>query len=249
MTPGTIGVLSLENARYTLFHVSHSRAKRPEGTIYRWAASNNLIDDPNPDGTYTIRSMGESIITASNALVQETEGDWLWILGDDHTFGEDALMDLLAHDVDIVCPVNIMRKPPFHPLIFDDSGRRWTWDDLSGKEGLIEVDACGNAGMLVKRHVFENMYEPWYEWGPPDAPFQGSDLYFCYKARQAGYKVLVDTNTVFGHMALATFVPGRDGDHNFGALMQVQGENVAWFRFAKEHGIALVEQGGESWQT
>ena len=88
------------------------------------------------------------------------------------------------------------------------------------------------------------MKEPWYEWGPASAPYQGSDLYFCYKAWQAGYKVLIDTNTVFGHMAISTFIPARDQHGKYGAFMQVQGQNVAYFRFKPGQGIALFEQKG-----
>jgi len=230
MTPGTIGILAQELSRFSSFSYSLDALKRPPGTKSVWSAGTPLANN---------------VIAAQNWFCSETKGEWLWILGDDHTFGEDALLDLIAHDVDIVCPVNIMRAKPFHPLIFDERGKRMDWGFLDGKEGLVEVPACGNAGMLIKRRVLEAMGENWFEWAPKGSPYAGSDLAFCWKARQAGFKVYVDTDTVFGHTTLATFVPARlSNDGTFGAFMQVQGDLVAYFRFKANQGAVLFEQRG-----
>ena len=197
-----------------------------------------------PEGTNVIWSIGKQVINAQNHLVKQMQGDWLWILGDDHDFGEDALMNLLAHDMDIVCPLNVMRAEHFGPLVFDEQGEQLEWNDLTAP-GLMEVAACGNAGMLIKRHVLEEMKEPWFEWGPDGSPYQGSDLAFCWKARQAGFKVHVDLNTVFGHTTVSTFVPVRMGEGGqFGVMMVVQGQQRALFRMKKGQGIALFEQKG-----
>ena len=226
MTPGTIGVLALELSRYSTFTASLACLKRPEDT-------------------HVLFSLGKNTIDAQNWLAQGMQGDWLWILGDDHQFGEDALMALLARDVDIICPINVMRAQPFDPLIFDDDGTRWTWDRLSGKYGIHDVPACGNAGMLIKRRVLEKIPQPWFEWGPEGSPYQGSDLAFCWKARQAGFKVYVDTQVRFGHTTVATFIPvplGAEGE--YGVAMQVQGQIAAYFRFKSGQGAVLFEQKG-----
>jgi len=243
MTPGTIGVLALENSRYSLFNVSLDRVKRPEGTRTLWSVSNNIVGTETTDHGYSLSSMGDSVINAQNALVKGMTGDWLWILGDDHQWGEDALLNLLAHDVDIVCASNVMRRGPFDPLIFSMDGKRLSWLDLSGLSGLISVAACGNAGMLIRRRVFEAIPQPWFEWGPEGSPYQGSDLAFCWKARQAGFKVYVDLDTRFGHMAIATFIPVEIGpNHEHGVALQVQGETVAYFRFRPGQTTAVFEQ-------
>lgn len=229
MTAGTIGILAQELSRFSSFGYSLDALKRPPGTTSIWSAGTPLANN---------------VIEAQNWFVREMKGDWLWILGDDHTFGEDALMDLLAHDTDIVCPVNVMRAPPFHPLIFDNVGKRYNWSSLDGKSGLVEVSACGNAGMLVRRHVFEAMEPPWFEWAPQGSPYAGSDLAFCWKAWQAGFRVHVDMDTRFGHTTIATFIPVPMGDGSYGVAMQVQGEMVAYFRFQTGQGAVLFEQKG-----
>ena len=198
-----------------------------------------------PADTAVLWSMGKSVIDAQNYLAEGMTGDWLWILGDDHQFGEAALMQLLARDVDVICPLNVMRAHPFHPLIYDESGERWTWDRLDGKYGIHDVPACGNAGMLVKRRVFDAIPQPWFEWGPDGSPYAGSDLAFCWKARQAGFKVYVDTQVRFGHIAVATFIPAPIGpEGGYGVAMQVQGHTAAYFRFMAGQQAVLFEQKG-----
>ena len=235
MTPGTIGVLSMELSRYANFNAALSALHKPEGTKTLWTA-----------GMSANHLTGKPVIDKTNWLCANTIGDWIWILGDDHDFGETALLDLLAHDADIVVPVNISRKMPFDPLVFDKDGKRQDWSVFGANQGLMELDgACGNAGMLIKRHVLEKIPQPWFEWAPKGSPYHGSDLAFCWKARQAGFKVHIDTETVFGHTTIATFVPVRLADKTFAAMMMVQGEQVALFRFKEgEQGPFLFEQVG-----
>jgi len=45
--------------------------------------------------------------------------------------------------------------------------------------------------VLIKTDVFRSLPKPWFAVGPEP----GSEVvYFCQKARQAGYKIFVDTN-------------------------------------------------------
>ena len=227
---GTIGVLTMELSRYSYFSASVSCTKKPEGTHEIWTVG---------------QQSGRSVIEKQNWLVENMKGDWLWILGDDHEFADDALMRLLAHDADIVVPVNVARAMDFLPLVFDPVGNKEDWTFLDGVSGLKEVTgACGNAGMLIKRHVFNAIPAPWFEWDPEGSPYQGSDLAFCWKARQAGFKVHIDTEVVFGHTNVATFTPVRIADKKFAVMMTIQGRQVALFRFKEGQQTTLFQQVG-----
>ena len=172
-------------------------------------------------------------------------GDWLWILGDDHEFADDALLALLKRNVDIVAPLNVMRQMPFQPLIFDDSGHRWDWEKVGNRSGMLEVDACGNAGMLIRKRVFDKLEKPYFGWAEEGNPYAGSDLGFCWKAREAGFKVHLDFNVLFGHTTLTTFVPTRLGEGGeFGVVQKVQGEPTSVFRFKHGQMPTLFEQKG-----
>ena len=236
---GTIGILALETGRYTAFTAATVAAALeliPGSKILCPGAKHT----PDPHG-----SSASDILNKQNLLARSFVGNWLWLLGDDHDFGEDALLRLLARDVDIVCPLNVMRRSPFGPMIYDKNGRRWEWDDLEGKSGLIEVPSCGNAGMLVKRRVFDKIGDPWFEWAPEGSPYHGGDLAFFWKARQAGFKVHVDLDVVFGHTNAATVVPVRVGESGkWATMLSMQGDQVALMRMRTGDGPKLFEQVG-----
>ena len=61
--------------------------------------------------------------------------------------------------------------------------------------GLMKVDVLGGGCQLIKKHVFDKIIEPiFYEDG-----IVGQDIYFCKKARNAGFEVYVDTSVTLGH--------------------------------------------------
>jgi hypothetical protein len=73
--------------------------------------------------------------------------------------------------------------------------------------GLVEVDYAGMGLMIVKRDVFEAIGYPWFkawtvEWvenGVPMAEIMTDDGGFCYRAKQAGFKVYVDPEMKIPH--------------------------------------------------
>jgi hypothetical protein len=155
------------------------------------------------------------------ALLADENLKWLWILGDDHTFKINTLSRLLDRNVDIVVPLCLKRTPPFGPVVYkieDGSHYQRTLNYFDQKKGLLKVDACGNAGMLIKRHVIENIGSDWHRvgWIEPD---QGSsDLYFCKRARETGYEINVDLDNHIGHLCHMAVLPTRDinGSDNVG---------------------------------
>ena len=102
------------------------------------------------------------------------------------------------------------------------------WPVLEYNPGIMEVDAAGAGCLLIKVSVLRRMREvwekklvevadfvsehrndmpgyfaamgmklsPWFEFTDE----RGEDFYFCERAREAGYRVLVDTNVKCGHL-------------------------------------------------
>jgi hypothetical protein len=194
---------------------------------------------------------------ARNDLLQNLRksgqpADYVLMMDDDMTPPEDAIVKLLAHDVDIVAGACTVRTDPPMPNF-----RHWVpeifnwrtmldWTTVDGRymgEGLVEVGGVGTAFMLVKTTVldkigeyymscrYEREYlgmsedvarrieegrremskqtrnEWWFQflmhpWG--DGEF-GEDLSFCFKARECGYKVFVDTSICPGHIGSYAF--------------------------------------------
>lgn len=197
---GLIGVVAQETARYSMFGASMTELDVPEGTIVKWRFGHHIAD-------------------STNALIQEMydrDLDWLWIMGDDHSFSPNLLTSLLDRDVEIVVPVCLMRNPPYRPVAFDYAGaenesvRVNLTDHPDG--GLIEVKSCGSAGMLIRREVFDFVERPWFEAGRGITAIVGEDLNFCDKAREAGFDIHLDLDHVLGHCMTGVVWPVREED-------------------------------------
>lgn len=209
-SPGTIGVPCADLARHTAFTYSLSTLIQPEGTVLRMQRSANICEN-------------------LNAIIRELEGDWLWVLGDDHVFEPDLLMRLLAHDVDIVVPMCWKRMAPFALVAYMEEGETVLpdgetyplWKPLAAHElpehGLVPIDGAGGAGMLIKRHVLEALRDPWFE--NSTGSYVNEDVNFCLKAREAGFKVLLDVEAQLGHIGTFEIWPHRN-DETAGFLLK-----------------------------
>lgn len=126
----------------------------------------------------------------------------LWVDAD-MTFEPDALVRLLAHDLPIVGGLCFNRREPYQPVLlrkhhesFAVGGRRLGFVYHYRPNTLEEVEATGAAFLLIKREVFEKLGEKWW------TRLRGTseDFSFCERAKEAGYKVFVDTSVKIGHI-------------------------------------------------
>ncbi len=78
-------------------------------------------------------------------------------------------------------------------------------------DGLIyDADLVGSGLMLVDTEVYRNLDYPWYDYQTDfvNDPYKfGEDFYFLNKAREKGYKLLVDWNVKGNHTFVASFDP------------------------------------------
>lgn len=191
---GVVGVIARDDARFSMFGVSLTGLQLPEGSYVGW-------------------QIGEPIAGNCNRLVRtvlERDHEWLWLMGDDHAFEPNLLHRLLERDVDIVVPLCLKRWPPFEPVIFSELAgglRRCVDLDDYPDGGLIEVHSAGSGGMLIRRRVFEQLDDPWFETGRVRSDELAEDLYFCDKARAAGFKIHADLDCLLGHITPAIVWP------------------------------------------
>ena len=200
MSKGIIGVASMELARYVAFEMALHALQKPGGSVLSWGIGNNIAHNYNQ----MIRMM----------LANDFE--WVWLIDNDHVFEPDVLKNLLAHEVPVVCPVNVRRTTPYGPTLHNpmDAGlRQIEWADMQGWTGLVNIgNRCvGTSGMLMRREVFEKIPEPWYTNNHPrSAENLSFDLEFCDKIREAGYDIYMDTETWIGHIGEIAAWPERN---------------------------------------
>lgn len=141
-----------------------------------------------------------------NARFKLTQEALLWNathifwLDSDMQFPKDALIRLLARKEDIVLTNYVGRRPPrIGPIAFKKLSpvkgqpheRLWT-DDSS--TGLEEVEAAGFGVALTKSGVFAKIGPPGFQtiYDKETGRWTGEDVFFCLRAREAGYKIYVD---------------------------------------------------------
>lgn len=200
---------------------------------------------------------GTLVEKARNEAVRQTlrsGAGFLLFIDGDMQFAPDSLHRIVgtaygelphADAVGAYCP---LRGELALPTIDTGTG---TWESHFPGSGVLEVMRTGGAFLLVKRHVFEGLKDPWFrmrvpydrwiavmaeldnflrikfdgrnpfrglpggEWekaekaaqeDPSAVPDQyvpvevGEDSGFCDRARNAGYRIFVNTDIVCGHV-------------------------------------------------
>jgi len=195
--PGTLGVVASDLGRYSAFTMSIT-------TMYA------LMSITGCKLTYT-RSVDVS--GNCNEIIRHMEGDWAWIIGDDHEFHPSVLLNLLAHmyerDLDVIVPHCLKRTPPWPSVVYSHQEDGWYVPASLPAKGLTKIHAAGSAGMLIRRRVFDALSDPWFR-PAPDAAGLNEDLYFCQQVREAGCDIWCDPETLLGHIAIYTTYPRLD---------------------------------------
>lgn len=239
---GLFSVLCNENARYTAFSASVASLILPQGSRVSWHT-----------GCYVVDSCNRAVLGMS------TDEDWICFMGDDHVFSPLMMLQLLGRmykdDLDVIAPVCFRRSFPPQPVVYQwasDVGdlaalgkKAWYPLDLDEHTdgGVIEVDAVGSAGMIVRQRVFKKMIDdgllPFFELGVGE---WGEDLHFCYKVKQLGFKIHCDLDVPLGHMVNTVLWPVRNTENNnrWGCQydFNTQGGIVLQLASHKEHEVS-----------
>lgn len=161
---------------------------------------------------------GYDVATARNNCAQlMLDGDYthLMLIDNDVTPPKDALANLLADDLDVVSGYYAHRNKGNEPSPLTNVCKRgelnysmqYSGDELreeleKGNE-VVRIHGGGMGCILIKRHVFERIDYPWYDWvnyRDPNRSMLSEDLYFCERCKQNQIRIYVDTRVGCGHM-------------------------------------------------
>ena len=150
--------------------------------------------------------LNKPIAEARNEIVQyalDQGANYIYWLDDDVIPPPDAFLKMFMAQKDIVNGVYWSKSNPPMPLMFRNhlEGPYLDWH----VGDFIEVDAAGNGLTLVRTDVYRTISEkiggPWYSTdytsfknATVSSANNTEDLYFYWKARNAGFKVWVDTS-------------------------------------------------------
>ena len=166
-----------------------------------WLAHFQNIKKPSVCEYLIERSVG--IHRGRRNIVKNASGEYIFFLDVDVLIPSDALIKLLEDKKNIVSGLYFKKTYPHNPLMFRKVNEESYIPILDYGEGLISVDGIGLGCCLVKRDVFDKIPEPWFEL-PPLSDLT-EDLFFCDKAKKAGFSIFVDTGVKCGHIGETIF--------------------------------------------
>lgn len=144
---------------------------------------------------------------ARNKIVEDAlrDGvDYLFFLDYDVIPPQQALIKLLSLKVPIAAGVYHLKQVPPQPLIqIEGWPKAFEEYDLGD---LVKADGVGMGCTLIHMDVFKKIERPWFKTSPgysknmTPVPGMTEDIYFCNKARAAGYEIIVDTGIQCGHV-------------------------------------------------
>ena len=121
----------------------------------------------------------------------------LW-LDSDMRFPKDLAIQLLARNKPIIGAAYPSRRLPIKPVAFEDysdDGRdRISHYVPEASTDIVPVRAMGMGAMLTALDVFDTIPEPWFsvEWDEEHQGYEGEDVSFCRRAKEAGYEIFCD---------------------------------------------------------
>jgi Glycosyl transferase family 2 len=191
MSKGIVGVIANDSARYSLFASCIDRLILPQDWRKEWLIGGDWCGARNE---------------LCRLVLQDEEAEYLWFMDDDHAFPPTMLTKLLAHEEALVTPICLTRVHPFAPVQYVEKVGDAQYLPIklsdSGWKGLVEIQAGGCAGMLIRRDVIEAIEPPWFEYTD-----RSEDIIFCEKAKAAGFKLHADLETTLGHITTAVVHP------------------------------------------
>lgn len=132
------------------------------------------------------------------------------------TFFPELVGALLSHDYPIVSGLYCRKLGGWNAYMLDSEGTKLETlkgplEQVAGKH--LYVDAVGMGCCMVDARVFDRVEYPWFSFrrkgGRGEVKQEMSeDIWFCRRANQAGFRVLVDSNIVCTHEMTAY----RDSD-------------------------------------
>lgn len=130
----------------------------------------------------------------------------LLFLDSDMTFPRETALRLLRHNLDIIATAYSTRKEEGQTTTaMQQWGRRLA---IRPGDGLVEADYVGFSGIMVRAEVFRRMEKPYFPVTYLETSSRAGDIWvgedygFCDKARELGYRILVDAELSYriGHL-------------------------------------------------
>lgn len=171
--------------------------------IMRTRTAFALINLEIPKGSeiVIVFELGADVARNRNKIVKRAIDDGfthVLFIDSDMLFDKDILTRMLNANEDILGVVYNKRMLPVVPLFkpIDE------FEEIPNYR--FEVEWVGTGVMLIKTEVFKTIGEPCFMFQYTDE-YVGEDIYFCRKAREAGYQIMIDPKITVKHLGELAF--------------------------------------------
>jgi FkbM family methyltransferase len=137
--------------------------------------------------------------------------DYLFSVDSDIILPKDALKKMIAADKDVISGLYIQRIPNTHTLeVYMDVPNGGCTNipyHLIKGTGIVKIAACGMGCALIKGEVFRKLQYPhfFYKSALNHKDTVSEDVYFCSKARDAGFDIWADSSIMCDHKGSSYF--------------------------------------------
>ncbi|MFA6048267.1 MAG: hypothetical protein WC737_05680 [Parcubacteria group bacterium] len=153
---------------------------------------------------WAVRTVSRMITHEARNLLakQAVEGGYthLAMIDSDHTFDADVIHRLLLYRKLVIGVRAYKRTSPHYPCIFakhpgEEETEAVMWVDAADM-GVMVADHIGFGIVLISVEVLKKLKYPYFFFSK-----MGEDFNFCREAREAGFKIYVDTDVEIGHLS------------------------------------------------
>lgn len=132
----------------------------------------------------------------------DSEFDYLLFIDSDMVFGEDFLVRMLKRDKGVLSALAVNRMGKHEPVcrVLNADGDYEPRKNLTEGRFYSDLDMLGCGFLLIKTEVFKKLKKPYFAMPPFKESIMGEDVYFCSKAKEAGYDICLDTELSCGHI-------------------------------------------------
>lgn len=143
-------------------------------------------------------------------MALDGEYDYVLMVDSDIVLPKDTLACLTWWNKDVVLGAYPRKNDPSKSEAFLDLGTnfedqyRVTVNSMKDCDNyLIKIKGGGLGCALIKTEIFKDIDYPYFKYVIYDAEnqFLSEDLYFCVKAKNAGYDIFLDNRVLCGHIA------------------------------------------------
>ena len=165
-----------------------------------WAWSGDYSSHVGDAREITLAGTKENLINETKPFHGNLTYDKLMWIDSDIAWKPEDFIKLYESDKDIISGAYLLATGEV-VAYKEQAGQPYTYEEVLKMQEPVEVSGTGFGFICIKQGVFEKLSRPWFQSTPITVEskgekftfhMMGEDLSFCYRAKDAGFKIWFD---------------------------------------------------------